>query len=78
MSTYETRDIIPVGRSNYGIAVPAEHSAISLHLISTLFFTLFPYVDGIAYVKTLGKWVSVIQEMYYSTEKEAFPKREHN
>lgn len=74
MSTYETRNIIPVGRSNYGIAVPAEHSAISLHLISTLFFTLFPYVDSIAYVKTLGKWVAVIQEMYYSTEKEAFPK----
>jgi hypothetical protein len=28
MSIYETRNIIPVGRSNYGIAVPAEHSAI--------------------------------------------------
>ena len=76
LSIYETRDIIPVGRSNYGIAVPAEHSAISLHLVSTLFFTLFPYADGIAYVKTLGRWVEVIQEMYYSTEKEAFPKRE--
>ncbi len=74
MSIYETRNIIPVGRSNYGIAVPAEHSAISLHLISTLFFTLFPYADSIAYVKTLGKWVEVIQEMYYSTEEETFPK----
>lgn len=74
MSIYETQNIIPVGRSNYGIAVPAEHSAISLHLISTLFFTLFPYVDGIAYVKTLGKWVDVIQEMYYSTEEKAFSK----
>ena len=74
MSIYETQNIIPVGRSNYGIAVPAEHSAISLHLISTLFFTLFPYADSIAYVKTLGKWVEVIQEMYYSTEEETFPK----
>lgn len=77
MSTYETQNIIPIGRSNYGIAVPAEHSAISLQLISTLFFTLFPYADGIAYVKTLGKWVEVIQEMYYSVEKEVFPKNEH-
>lgn len=76
MSTFETLNIIPVGRSNYGIAVPAEHSAISLHLISALFFTLFPYVDGIAYVKTLGKWVQVIQDMYYSTEKEVFPKKQ--
>ena len=75
MSTYETQNIIPVGRSNYGIAVPAEHSAISLHLISTLFFTLFPYVDGIAYVKTIGRWVGVIKEMYYTTEKEVFPKK---
>ena len=63
MSTYKTQNLIPIGHSDYGIAVPAEHSAISLHLISTLFFTLFPYVDGIAYVKTLGKWVEVIQDM---------------
>ena len=77
MSTYETQNIIPVGRSNYGIAVPAEHSAISLHLISTLFFTLFPYVDGIAYIKTLGKWVTVIQDMYYSIENSAFPKNDN-
>lgn len=75
ISIYETQNVIPVGRSNYGIAVPAEHSAISLHLISTLFFTLFPYADGIAHVKTLGKWVSVIQEMYHSTEEEVFPKK---
>ena len=74
MSNYKTQNFIPVGRSDYGIAVPAEHSAISLHLISVLFFTLFPYVDGIAYVKTLGKWVEVIQEMYYSTEEEIFQK----
>lgn len=74
MSTYKTQNTIPIGRSHYGIAVPAEHSAISLHLISTLFFTLFPYVDGITYVKTLGKWVEVIQEMYYATEQKNFPK----
>lgn len=70
----ETRDQIPVGQSDYGIAVPAEHAAISLHLISALFLTLFPYVDGITYVKTLGKWVEVIQDMYYSTENKIFPK----
>lgn len=74
MSIYQTRNVVPVGRSNYGIAVPAEHSAILLSLISALFFTLFPYADSIAYVKTLGKWVEVIQEMYYSTEKGAFPR----
>lgn len=75
MSIYETQNIIPVGRSNYGIAVPAEHSAISLHLISTSFFTLFPHADSIAYVKTLGKWVEIIQDMYYSVEKANFPKK---
>lgn len=74
MATYRTQNIIPVGRSDYGIAVPAEHSAISLHLISAIFFTLFPYVDGIAYVKTLGKWVEIIQDMYYSTQDECFNK----
>ena len=76
MAIRETRDQIPVGQSDCGIAVPAEHSAISLHLISALFFTMFPYVDGVVYVKTLGKWVEVIQDMYYSTEKEVFPKKQ--
>lgn len=76
MSTYKTMDVIPVGASDYGIAVPAEHSAISLHLISTLFFTIFPYADAIAYVKTLAEWVKVIQEMYYSTEKMVFGEKE--
>lgn len=75
MSIYETQNIIPVGHSNYGIAVPAEHSAISLHLISTLFFTLYPYADSITYVKLLGKWVEIIQDMYYSVEKANFPKK---
>lgn len=76
MSTYKTMNVIPVGASDYGIAVPAEHSAISLHLISALFFTIFPYADTIAYVKTLAEWVKVIQEMYYSTEKMVFGEKE--
>ena len=78
MSTFKTMDVIPVGRSDYGIAVPAEHSAISLHLISALLFTVFPYADSIAYIKTLGEWVHVIQDMYYSTEKAIFESNENN
>lgn len=76
MSTFKTMGVIPVGRSDYGIAVPAEHSAISLHFISALFFNVFPYADSIAYIKTLGEWVHVIQDIYYSTEKAIFESNE--
>lgn len=72
LSIKEPDNIILVGQSNYGIAVPAEHSAISLHLISSIFFTLFPYPDGMVYMKTLRKWVEIIQDMYYSTRDAYF------
>ena len=76
MSIYKTTDEIPVGRSDYGIALPAVHSAIYLHLISVLYFSVFYNADAIAHIKTLGEWVNVIQDMYYSTEKSAFGEKE--
>lgn len=76
MAIYKSTNLICVGASDYGIAVPAVHSAISLQLISALFFTVFPNADAIAYVKTLAELVKVIQEMYYSTEKMVFGENE--
>lgn len=68
----KTKNIIPVGRSDYGIATAAEHAAICLQLITTFFLTVFSYIDGLARCKFLHSWVDVIQELYSSTEKDVF------
>ena len=64
--------IIPVGRSDYGIDVPAEHSAISLQLITIQFLMLFPHTDSRSRVLVLYKWVEVIRELYFTTHEKVF------
>ena len=68
-----TQSIIPVGRSDYGITTPGEHSAISLAVISAIFFTIFTESDTIASVGIINKWVDVIREAYFKTHDEVFP-----
>lgn len=64
--------ITPVGRSDYGLAMPAVNSAISLLCVSTDFFNTIPSGDSIAYTKTLEKWVELIQTCYKDIEKTCF------
>ena len=68
-----THSIIPAGRSDYGITTPGEHSAISLAVISALFFTVFPETDTVASVNIINRWVHVIRETYFKAHDEAFP-----
>ena len=63
---------IPVGRSDYGIKLPAEHSALCLQWITALYLTLFPHTDSMSRVKAISKWSQVLREMYYSTHDEVF------
>ena len=65
-------NLTPVGRSDYGLITPAEHSAISLQWITATFITLFPHTDSISRAKTISSWVEVIRDMYFSTHKEIF------
>ena len=73
MGTYP---VIPVGRSDYGITIPGEHSAISLAQISAMFFTLFPESDTLIQMKNIHRWVDVIREAYFKTHDEVFPEDE--
>ena len=64
--------IIPVGRTNYGLASPAINSAISLCHITTFFFRLVTRGDTVVYIRALTKWVDYIQKVYLEIEKSCF------
>ena len=64
--------VLPVGHSDYGITTPAEHSAITLTHVFTLFITLFPYGDGIRAARILVKWIDLIREYYFKARDEVF------
>ncbi len=63
---------VPVGHSDYGIVMPAEHSAIMLNIASAIFLTLFQNADSLQYIGIMKEWIKVIQKMYYTTHIEVF------
>lgn len=64
--------MIPVGRSDYGITTPAEHSAIALSWVTSIYLSLFPSLDGAAHIGVLNNWVDIIRELYFSTHDLVF------
>ena len=72
LSNMEGVDIIPVGRSDYGITTPAEHSAISLAQITAMFFTIYSSVDSVVATKYINNWIDVIREIYFKTHDSVF------
>ena len=65
--------LIPIGRSDYGITTPAEHSAISLVQISVMFFTIFPFGNIIVATQGINDWIDVVREIYFKSHDEIFP-----
>ena len=63
---------ISAGHSDYGIATAAEHSAISLSIISTLLFTLIPYGDGLMHATCHQRWVDIVRKYYFEAEENCF------
>lgn len=76
LSNMKDSDVIPVGRSDYGLTTPAENSSISLAQVTTMFFTLFPNSDSLIYMKCIDRWVDIIRETYFKTHDEVFPDAE--
>ncbi len=73
LSTMGDVKVIPIGRSDYGITTPAEHSAISLSQISAFFLTVFPYSTSIIAINNINDWIDVIRELYFKCHDEVFP-----
>lgn len=66
LSNADNSNCVPVGQSNFGISIPAEHSAISLAWATNIFLTVFTYMDGLSTCETLNKWIDVIRALYFS------------
>lgn len=64
----DTSKVIPVGRSDIGMAISAIHSAMSLVQITKFFFGVFSYGESTVAVLTFHKWVDKIIEYYESVE----------
>lgn len=76
LGNMKTANVIPVGRSDYGITTPAEHSAISLSQITTMFFAIHSSGDSSIAIKYISNWVDVIREIYFKTHDSLFPEME--
>ncbi len=76
MGKISADNVIPVGHSDYGIAAPAEHSAIFLAWTTSLFLNLFPYPEGIEMCKVLNSWVNIVRKSYSSKSYKFFERPE--
>lgn len=72
LSLKDEQSLIVVGQSDYGITTPAEHSAISLAWMTSMFFNIFPCLDALAYAKVIHDWVEKIRKVYFDTADECF------
>lgn len=73
LSNMGTNNVIPVGRSDYGITTPAEHSAMSLAQITMMFFSIHSSGDSLLAMKYINNWIDVIREIYFKLHDEIFP-----
>lgn len=68
----DSMNVIPVGRSDYGIMEPGCHSALCLRWITTELLTLFIHVDSLAVINALQQWTEIIIDLYTRTDDVLF------
>lgn len=60
----DSSNIIPIGRSDYGLKLPAEAAALSLNVINEIFLSLFPNGKSALAINYINKWTDIISEYY--------------
>jgi hypothetical protein len=65
-------EVLSVGQSDYGVTIPAVHSAVSLSLITADFFSLYAHGDSLVSMLAFHKWIKRLADYYQNTEKECF------
>lgn len=73
LSNTGRKNLIPVGRSDFGITTPGEHSAITLVQITTMFGILFADIDTMVELKIQNNWIDVVRKSYFEIHDELFP-----
>lgn len=74
LGQYGNTPILSVGRSDWGMSLPAIHAAMSLVLVTCQFFSIYTHGDSMAAVSTFNKWISRIKIYYEDVEEHCFPK----
>ncbi len=74
LANMTSENVIPIGRSDYGITTAAEHSAISLSQITIVFLKQFHHGDSVLAMDYIYNWVDVIRDNYLSLHEEIFSK----
>jgi len=70
----ELESFIPVGASDWGLHVPAEHAVITFYQISVAFFSLScANAEYMLMIKVLGNWVDIVRKHLYETVATCFP-----
>lgn len=72
LGNYVETGVLSAGHSDYGISTAAEHSAISLSIITTLYLTLIPYGDGLVHADSIRRWVDIVRKYYSVADKNCF------
>lgn len=65
-------DVVAIGPSDYGLAMPAANSAIVLAIISSIYFTLLHIGDGYVFAKVASVWAGEVRKTYSEIEATCF------
>lgn len=65
--------IISTGASDYGLALPAVNSAISLMHVTLFYFGLLDQMDSRAFIRTIQKWLDILIDCYTTIDTTSFP-----
>lgn len=69
----ETTKAILIGRSNYGLHIPAEYSAISLAHITSMFLAIHLSGERAVIIEYITNWIDTIREIYFKIHDKWFP-----
>lgn len=72
LGTMQGEETISVGRTNFGLTNPGEHSAITLAQLTVKFLTVHPSGDALLATFMINKWVDVVREVYFKTHNYIF------
>ncbi|SUN48792.1 Uncharacterised protein [Streptococcus dysgalactiae subsp. dysgalactiae] len=72
LGTTDEEETISVGRTDFGLTTPGEHSAITLAQLTTTFLTTYLNGDTLLSVNMINKWVDVVREQYFKTHDNIF------
>lgn len=72
LGTLENTEIV-IGRTDFGLVMPGEHSAITLAQLTGLFLNVYPSGDALLAANMINKWVDVVRESYFKTHDYIFP-----